>query len=147
MRPYPDIIGKRFGKLTVVERVGSRPVSAKSTESLWRCRCDCGGERITPAGPLRYGRTTSCGCNRRRSRTRHGHAGNAHKRIKPSPTYTAWRSMRVRCTKPKCAPYARYGGRGIKVCDRWRKFENSLADMGERPTPTHSLDRINNNGI
>ena len=148
MKPYPDIVGKRFGKLTVIERVGSRRVSAKSTESLWRCRCDCGGERITPAGPLRYGRTTSCGCNRynRAPRARHGHSGYALKRIKPSPTYTTWRSMRVRCTEPRCQAFPRYGGRGITVCERWLRFENFIADMGERPSAAHSLDRIDGNG-
>jgi hypothetical protein len=149
MRPYPDIIGKRFGKLTVVERVGSRRVSATSVESLWRCRCDCGGERTTPADPLRRGRTTSCGCSRygRQPRKRHGHAGNAHKRIRPSSTYVTWLSMRDRCADPKCEQYPRYGGRGIVVCERWRKsFDNFLADMGEKPSPTHSIDRIDGNG-
>src|SRR3990167_4481698 len=148
MKPYPDIVGKRFGKLTVIERIGSRLVSAKTTESLWRCHCDCGGERITPAGPLQYGRTTSCGCGRRdRSpRLRHGHAGNAHKGIKPSSTYTIWRGMLVRCTKPKSQAFSQYGARGITVCEHWHKFENFLADMGKRPSAKHSIDRIDGDG-
>lgn len=144
MRPFPDIIGKRYGKLTVVERTGSKRISARSSVSLWRCACDCGGERITPASPLFLGRTTSCGCNRYRERkAKHGHGGNGHKGIKPSSTYTAWRSMVVRCTKQRTAAYNRYGGRGITVCDRWLdSFENFLADMGEKPSSGLSLDRI-----
>ena len=147
MKPFPDLIGKKYGKLTVIERVGSKRISAKSSVSLWRCKCDCGGERITPASPLYLKRTTSCGCNRYKERNvRHGHAGNAHKKLKPSSTYTAWRSMIVRCTEPKCSAYKRYGGRGITVCERWFKFENFLADMGEKPSKNLSLDRIDGNG-
>lgn len=148
MKPHPDIIGKRFGKLTVIERVGSKRISAKTTESLWRCVCDCGGERITIAGPLKYGRTTSCGCGRydRSPRLRHGHAGNAHHGIKPTSTYTIWRGMVVRCTKPNTANFQQYGGRGITVCERWTTFDNFLTDMGERPSRNHSLDRIDGSG-
>jgi hypothetical protein len=148
MRPCPDIVGKRFGKLVVVERAGSERIDAGRHRALWRCVCDCGGERITPAYALTWGRTTSCGCNRynRQSREQHGHSGYALKGVKPSPTYTAWRSMRVRCTEPTVRSYQRYGGRGITVCDRWLKFENFLADMGERPSSEHSLDRIDNDG-
>lgn len=148
MKPYPDIIGKRFGRLTVIERAGSRRVSAKSVESIWRCRCDCGGERLTPAGPLRRGRTTSCGCSRfnRSPRKRHGHAGNAHHHILASITYNVWRSMRVRCLIRNTRGFNRYGGIGIKICERWSKFENFLADMGERPSRLHSIDRIDSTG-
>src|SRR3972149_236423 len=80
------------------------------------------------------------------AKKRHGHAGNAHKRIKPTPAYVAWRAMWVRCTKPGTASFNRYGGRGITVSEHWRIFENFLADMGERPTPKHSLDRIDGSG-
>lgn len=91
---------------------------------------------------LLNGKARSCGCRT----TKHLHGGNGSKRIKPSATYTAWRSMRVRCTEPKVKSFRHYGGRGIKVCERWQKFENFLADMGERPSPKHSLDRIDVNG-
>jgi biotin operon repressor len=71
---------------------------------------------------------------------RHGHAG-----ARPSPTYFTWDTMLSRCYRPGTNGYERYGGRGIAVCDRWRTFDNFLADMGERPGDK-TLDRINNDG-
>jgi hypothetical protein len=61
-----------------------------------------------------------------------------------TPEYTAWENMIQRCTNQKCAGYRRYGARGIAVCEDWRSFEKFLADMGEKPSPKHSIDRINN---
>lgn len=61
-------------------------------------------------------------------------------------TYASWADMRMRCTFPGATAYPNYGGRGIKVCERWSKFMNFLADMGEKPTPRHTLERIDSNG-
>lgn len=66
--------------------------------------------------------------------------------IKRTPEYRIWRHMLERCRRPRCAGYANYGGRGIKVCDRWRKFRHFLEDMGPRPSPELTLDRIDNDG-
>ena len=63
-----------------------------------------------------------------------------------SPEYESWRSMKLRCRQKKHEHYADYGGRGIKICERWLVFENFLADMGRRPSPDHTLDRIDNSG-
>lgn len=71
----------------------------------------------------------------------HGHAKGGK-----SPEYRAWHAMRQRCYHPSQPHYSRYGGRGIVVCERWQVFANFLADMGLRPSPRHSLDRINNSG-
>lgn len=73
------------------------------------------------------------------------HQRNSHRRYGTS-IYTAWVSMKTRCSNPKCDRFANYGGRGIKVCERWNDFRNFLTDMGEKPSPKHSLDRIDTNG-
>lgn len=126
--------GTRYGMLTVLgdapRRRGARHIS---------CRCDCGGETVVFVGNLTQGNTKSCGCLRGGS---HGHAkANAH-----SQTYNSWVGAKTRCTNPNTIGWHNYGGRGIKMCDRWLlSFEDFLADMGERP-PGHSLDRIDPNG-
>ncbi len=67
-------------------------------------------------------------------------------RDRTAPEYTAWTNMRHRCTSPKWPRFDAYGGRGIRVCERWGSYAAFLADMGRRPSPRHSLDRINNDG-
>lgn len=76
---------------------------------------------------------------------KHGHSGNPARGVRPSPTYLSWCCMRQRCTNPADPFYARYGGRGIRVCERWRRFENFLVDMGERPAGT-TLGRKDSDG-
>jgi hypothetical protein len=74
---------------------------------------------------------------------RHGHATGGNL----SPEYKSWQSMTARCYRPSYGNFERYGGAGITVCERWREnFANFLADMGPRPSPKHSIDRINNAG-
>lgn len=132
-----DLLGKQFGSWTVL-RETARPAGLRWQGTFWLCRCVCGREETINGGRLNAGRMKR-GCQIC--------AGRGHnKRGKCSPTYNSWRAMRARCLRPDNAGYPQYGGRGIKVCDRWRdSFSNFLADMGERPTGT-SLDRINNNG-
>ncbi len=130
--------GQRFGRLIAVR------ADATSSRRKWLCRCDCGNEVLVNTTELTAGKTRSCGCLRREqtakanvSRTSHG--------LSRTPTYYVWRSMLQRCTNPKVLNWDDYGGRGIKVCQRWMTFENFLADMGERPSPKHSIDRYPNN--
>jgi len=81
----------------------------------------------------------SCGCLARQAAKTHG--------MVRAPEYGVWRNMYQRCTNPNNPQYHNYGGRGIKVCQRWREsFENFYADMGPRPSSQHSIDRINTNG-
>lgn len=134
-----DLIGKRFGRLVVVEYRGSNAFQ----QSQYLCKCDCGKEKVVLAGNLTKGATTSCGCVRveqvrDRSRT-HGMTGE--------PEHIAWKAMIARCTNPAAENFSYYGGRGISVCERWAtSFEAFFADMGRKPTPEHSIDRIDVNG-
>lgn len=140
--PAPTSAGDRYGRLVVLAEAGRN----HRRERVYLCRCDCGNELEVVGASLRRGATRSCGCLARDQLTerlpqrRHGHA-----RGKPSPTYVSWQSMVGRCTRPTNRSWARYGGRGITVCERWRRFENFLADMGERPEGT-TLDRLDPDG-
>lgn len=110
------------------------------TSACWQCRCVCGAVKNVKEHRLLSGESLSCGCIKK---GRHGHA--AYREGKRSSTYGVWTNMWSRCTNPKCPAYRYYGERGITVCDRWRKFENFLADMGEKPENL-SIDRIHVNG-
>jgi hypothetical protein len=139
-----DLRGQRFGRLLAVDRVESGGGQAR-----WLCRCDCGVSHITTAGNLRGGHTTSCGCQSSRATiaarsTKHGHATRGRK----STEYRTWGAMIERCHRPLYKDFQNYGGRGVKVCDRWRYgedgktgFECFYDDMGPRPGGL-SLDRI-----
>lgn len=138
------LTGKRFGRLTVgriadVDRQG---------RTRWYCRCSCGNRRVVVGGHLNYGATKSCGCLMRertsRANTTHGHRRFSLKNHQ-SIEYTCWTTMIQRCTNPGTKNWKNYGGRGISVCRRWRSsFCNFLADMGLKPNPALSIDRINN---
>lgn len=129
-----DMVGQRFGKLTVMSRAGVRQERA-----AWRCLCDCGKVVDVRGDKLRAGRVQSCG---RRSRCFISSDDLAR------AEYRAWAGMKSRCINVGDPyTYRNYGGRGIKVCDRWRdSFENFLSDMGPRPSSKHTLDRIDNDG-
>ena len=135
-----DILpGNRFTRLTVQ---GLAP-SAGKRGAYWRCVCDCGAVKVVSAGSLRRGCTKSCGCftkdRMRAARTTHGQSDRAE--------FNTWMGMRKRCHSPGYKDYEKWGGRGIVVCERWRNdFAAFMADMGPKPSPKHSIDRIDNDG-
>lgn len=129
-----DLTGKRFGMLTAVERIASRP----GLSGLWRCVCDCGNDRTAGASDLTAGHTTNCGCKRRT----HGHS---YVDGKATPTYSSWRNMIARCTNPKASGFDHYDALGVVVWAGWNKFEQFLSDMGEAP-PNTTIERIDNDG-
>ncbi len=130
-----DITGKRFGRLVPI----SYFIQVRKTHRMvmWICRCDCGNQVTVSRGDLRKGDTVSCGCGR----IRHGHSNHTTQ----TSTYKCWAAIWQRCTNPNHIGYKNYGGRGIRVCKRWNKFENFYADMGSRPIGL-TIERINNNG-
>jgi hypothetical protein len=133
-----DLTGMIFGKLTVTGFAGR----GKRKLLVWTCRCECGTVCTAYGHVLRSGAKQSCGCagsaaTSARSTT-HGQTR--------SLTWRTWKAMRFRCEKSYDISYPRYGGRGITVCERWQSFENFLADMGERPSQDHQIERIDNSG-
>lgn len=118
---------------------------SKHGHSIWKCECPCGDVFEAVGSTIKSGKRKSCGmssCWRGGSLKKHGHASG--KRC--SAEYWSWNHMIMRCTNPKNNRYHRYGARGISVCDAWKKFENFIADMGLKPSPELSLDRIDNDG-
>lgn len=137
-----DLRGKQFGHLRVVQYAGKR-----SKHRFWLCRCRCGRETRVEGSKLKRGSTKSCGCMKSSAcaiaQLKHGGSRRRNK----DAEYNIWCKMRQRCNNPKDAAYRHYGGRGIKVCDRWwDSYENFLEDMGRRPSKKHSIDRIDNDG-
>jgi hypothetical protein len=141
MGQFHDIAGQRFGRLVAVRRESI--VSGKA--SKWIFRCDCGNQKAIVMTYVRRGESQSCGCIRREDISRRAKTMNRKHGMSRSTTWGSWTAMKGRCLRKKHHAYARYGGRGIKICERWNNFENFLADMGERPLGT-TLDRINADG-
>lgn len=134
-----DLVGQRFGRL-VVQGFHSR----RGKKRIWECACDCGAKSYAQTSDLTAGKHRSCGCLHLDTITKHGatYSGGKHLR-----EYNTWLSMKDRCLNPNSPQYSWYGARGIAVCDRWRaSFVDFLKDVGMRPTPTHTLDRIDVNG-
>lgn len=132
-----DLTGRRFWSFTAI-----RVERTKDGSRAWRCRCDCGLERVIVTAFLTCGRWLQCKCNarehRRKAATKHGHFHD--------PVYKVWYQMVARCTKPQWSTYRFYGARGITVCDDWlHDFTRFKADMGPRQDG-YEIDRIDVNG-
>jgi hypothetical protein len=146
-RVVRDLTGQVFGRLTAIAEHGR----SEAGRVLWRCQCACGVERIVLAGSLTRGQTVSCGCRHRplpppkppKPQTKRQQVV-ATKRTKE---YQAWASMINRCYNDRSPWFKHYGGRGIEVCDRWLYTPVwFIKDMGDAPSKSHSLERIDNDG-
>lgn len=144
--------GVKSGRLVVLRQGEPR----KGGGSNWICRCICGNEFVTIGANIRKGSTRSCGCLARewaqkaplnpkfieaRETAKRTHGAKSGGTM--TPTYRVWLGIKSRCTRPKHKDYKNWGGRGITVCPEWNSsFETFLRDMGERPSPAHSIDRL-----
>lgn len=140
-RPLVLAIGKTFGRLTVLEVVSG------TKRSMWRCRCECGNEKVVAPCNILSGHTKSCGClalanldKAIETRIKHGHCRGGEL----SPEYRSWRAAWQRCYDPNSRSFPNYGGRGIKMCSHWEAdFSCFFEDMGARKKG-RSIDRVNN---
>ncbi len=142
-RPVIDLIGQTFGYLTVLRYEGKN----KHNKCLWECVCKCGNKIIAIASELKSGHTKSCSCLQKEKaaavKITHGLSIDPYK-----SGYSSWANIKSRCRNKNCEQYKSYGAIGIIMCDRWYdSFENFIADMGQRPSLNHSVDRYpNKNG-
>lgn len=141
----------RYGRLTILRAAEPRLTKDGILSSYSMVECDCGNVKEVRNAALRRDRVRSCGCIRIEMAMENlpdsWKHGLSKKNGKPSPEYYTWQAMITRCTNPKAKGYENYGGRGITVYPEWMvSLEAFIRDMGERPSATHSLDRIDNNG-
>jgi hypothetical protein len=134
-----DLVGQTFERLTVLKRDHGK---------YWLCQCSCGETTIVAGYRLKSGHTRSCGCFRRECTTQKNlRHGLATRRGGREPEYIAWQNMKKRCLDKNSVDYKNYGGRGITVSAEWlNDYPKFRADMGAKPTPKHTLERVNNNG-
>jgi hypothetical protein len=133
-------VGERYGRLLVVKRADR----STSKRTYWDCVCDCGGTISPRSDALTAGRAKSCGCLQREVAASLGEASRKHN-YKGTKVYNSWSHMKGRCQDENDPRWKDYGGRGIRVCDRWQNFANFLEDMGEPPSGM-TLERKNPNG-
>jgi len=139
---FKNLVGQTFGDWTVISFGGKR-----CGNPIWNCRCVCGKEVAVLKPSLVSRKSKGCGCRQysdlAKRLTRHGMA----KRSGRHPCYSIWKNIKARCCNPQSSKFKYYGGRGIKMCNRWQQsFTDFVADMGDRPTPQHTVERKDTNG-
>jgi hypothetical protein len=143
---YSNLIGNKIHRLTILETISKPDKTSSRKRKYFICVCECGNTAIIEKNSVLSGNTESCGCLRRNlmkeKATKHGFANKE----KFTEGYRSWYAMRQRCNNPKHPRYSVWGGRGISICKRWNSFSNFIYDMGPRPTKSHSIDRIDNDG-
>ncbi len=145
MAKFLDLLmieNKQYGRLTV-QNFAYKKLEGKINRMFWNCLCSCGNFSEVRVDHLTSGRIQSCGCLQKeaciKSTILHGKTRTV--------IYNTYLSMKQRCYNSNNRAYKNYGGRGITICDRWlESFENFYLDMGDKPSPEYSIDRINNNG-
>ena len=148
-----DLIGQKYGKLTVISYAGRKQSGENQKKTMWLCKCECGNEKIVAGAELRNGHTTSCGCVHKKMV---GDINRKHNLSNRCYLYGIWKSMKGRCNNPKDKSYKNYGARGIKVCKDWQddfmSFYNWSHQNGYNEEKTKNglniltIDRKDNNG-
>lgn len=132
-----NLAGQVFGHWTVIERA-----IGKYCRVHWLCVCVCGKQKAVSSLHLTRGTSTNCGC----SRPRGADSGRFNGYPKSHPLYSTWCNIVQRCENSNNPQFRDYGGRGIGICPEWRAdFWQFVRDMGQRPTPSHTIDRRDNN--
>lgn len=147
-RNLKEYINRKFGRLTIISE-GKTVKYIKNNVLYVNCICECGTKKEIELNSIIRGKSKSCGCYskeiNRKIHTKHGHSMISS--FKKNPDYCIWLKMKSRCLNPKDKSYSHYGGRGIKVCDRWlESFSNFIEDMGWRISNKYSIERIDVNG-
>lgn len=138
-RKTDRIVGQRFGKLVVLKRLQDLKQGAQNARQRVLVQCDCGNRVVIRRNYLLRKPNPKISC---------GYCGRVPPTVPESlhPEYAVWKAMIARCNDPKHVSYEKYGGSGVQVCDRWMEsFQNFIADMGWRPSKSHSIDRIDPN--
>lgn len=143
MPTYINLSNMQFGRLTVLRRAQK---SDSSGNAFFECRCICGNKKIIAGMSLKNGDTSSCGCYHKEQASKKTKKRMTTHGMSRSKIYKLWVGMFQRCNNPHNVSFKYYGPYGIHVCDRWKQFKNFLVDMGDPPTPKHSIDRIDPNG-
>ncbi len=133
LQRYENLIGREFNKLTVLAEAATYRAPSGYRKIRWLCLCQCGNEVTVRGDHLRNGNTTSCGCALLLISTVHGMNG--------TPEYDAYRNAGQRCNDPNATGFHNYGGAGVKF--RFNSFDEFFSELGLRPSPKHSVDRIN----
>lgn len=145
--------GKRFGRLTVISESKPHVCPCGTKRRTWKCLCDCGKEVVVQGQTLRRGRSISCGCAKADHLTNMHLTHGGAKRGSEERLYNIWKGIKKRCANTKDKRYARYGGRGIRVCDEWahdysvfRKWAFQAGYNPYAPFGVCTIDRIDNDG-
>lgn len=139
-----DLTGQKYGKLTVVKRLKSKPYPCGGSSTVYLCKCECGNEITALAGNLKRGHTTSCGCVQSEARKKvHTKHGASNHRL-----YNTWTNMKQRCYNPNSRDYKNYGERGISICEEWKNDFQAFYSwaMANGYKDNLTIDRIDVNG-
>lgn len=132
----------KYNRLTVIENAGYN----RHHQRMVKVSCECGTVKVILENEVKNGYTKSCGCLRRETTSKSTRTHGATRQGNMPTEYRSWQGMKTRCDNPNQRSYKHYGARGIKVCDRWRDYATFISDMGPKPSPDYTIERMDVNG-